>query len=86
MVAASGRAVGTVTSFAYVHENLTFIALACVAHDFRPTPGEAVRGVRTAPGKVGDTIEERSVVELTALTRFPDDDEREAWPGRYGAD
>jgi hypothetical protein len=27
--------------------------------------------------------DERGLVELTALTRFPDDDERIVWPARY---
>ena len=80
---ASGRAVGRVTSFAYVHEDMTFIVLACVEESFQPAPGSLVRGVRAAAGESLSRPDERGLVELTALTRFPDDDERTLWPIRY---
>ncbi len=80
---AAGRAVGRVTSFAYVHEDMTFIVLACVEESFQPAPGRPVRGARAAEGDSPGKPDERSLVELTALTRFPDDDERAAWPSRY---
>jgi glycine hydroxymethyltransferase len=80
---ASGRAVGRVTSFAYVHEDMTFIVLACVEESFQPAPGSLVRGARAAAGELSSRPDERSLVELTALTRFPDDDERAVWPVRY---
>ena len=80
---ASGRAVGRVTSFAYVHEDMTFIVLACAEESFQPAPGSLVRGSRAAAGEPSSRPDERSLVELTALTRFPDDDERAAWPSRY---
>jgi glycine cleavage system aminomethyltransferase T len=80
---ADGRAVGRVTSFAYVHEDMTFIVLACVEESFQPAPGSLVRGARAAAGELSSRPDERSLVELTALTRFPDDDERAVWPVRY---
>jgi glycine cleavage system aminomethyltransferase T len=79
----SGRAAGRVTSFAYVHEDMTFIVLACVEESFQPAPGSLVRGARAAAGEPSSRPDERSLVELTALTCFPDDDERTAWPARY---
>lgn len=80
IVDVSGRAVGQVTSFAYVHEDLTFIALACVQEAFRPDVGEVVTGVRVPAARYDGRCEERSVVKLTTLQRFPTDDERDAWP------
>ncbi len=79
----SGRAVGRVTSFAYVHEDMTFIVLACAEESFQPSPGSLVRGVRASAGEPLSRPDERSLVELTAVTRFPDDKERAAWPARY---
>jgi glycine hydroxymethyltransferase len=79
----SGRAVGRVTSFAYAHEDMTFIVLACVEEPFQPAPGSLVRGARAAVGESSSPPDERSLVELRALTRFPDDEERSAWPARY---
>ncbi len=64
---------------------MTFIVLACVEGSFRPEPGETVAGARIpADGFKGEADEpRRRGVKLTALTRFPEDDERDAWPGRY---
>ena len=42
IVDASGRAVGQVSSFAYVHEDMTFVVLACVEEKFRPKVGDVV--------------------------------------------
>jgi hypothetical protein len=72
-----------VTSFAYVHEDMTFIVLACAEESFQPAPGSLVRGVRAAAGESLSRPDERGLVEMTALTRFPDDDERALWPVRY---
>jgi len=80
---ASGKAVGQVASFAYVHADMTFIVLACVGHDFRPEPGQVVRGARIPTAKFTGSAEERSIVDLAALTRFPNDAERDGWPDRY---
>ena len=80
---ASGRPVGQVTDFAYVHPDMTFFVLACVGPDFRPEPGQAIRGARVPAGKLSGPVEERSIVELTVLTRFPEDEERQTWPERY---
>ena len=77
-----GRAVGEVTSFAYVHEDMTFIALACVEEDFSPEPGQNILGARIRAEKLDGVPEERSLVELVVLSRFPEDAERDAWPVR----
>jgi glycine hydroxymethyltransferase len=79
----AGQPVGQVTSFAYVHEDMTFVVLACVADRFLPAPGEIVRGARTSAAGASDKVEERSIVEMTALGRFPDDAERDGWRARY---
>jgi len=80
---ASNRAVGQVTSFAYVHQDMTFVVLACVEAGFRPEPGAVVRGVRVTSDQLSGEPDERSIVELTVMTRFPEDGERDAWPARY---
>jgi len=80
---ASGRSVGQVTDFAYVHPDLTFFVLACVGPEFRPEPGQVIRGARVPAGKLSGTVEERSIVEMAVLTRFPEDEERRTWPARY---
>ena len=74
------------TSFAYVHEDMTFIVLACVEEAFCPAAGSRVIGARVRAEGVGARPEERSLVELTVLARFPEDGEREAWPRRYSPD
>jgi len=79
----SGKVAGQVTSFAYAREDMTYYVLACVEEAFDPQPGETVVGVRTAPHEVQGPIEERRLVELTALTRFAEREEREAWRERY---
>jgi glycine hydroxymethyltransferase len=78
-----GKAVGQVTSFAYAHGDMTYYVLACVAESFRPAPGQKVRGVRLTADKFTGQAEEQAVVELTALTRFPDECERNGWAARY---
>ena len=79
----SGAAAGEVTSFAYVHEDLTFVALACVEPGFRPAAGVSVRGARVARARYSGEADERRAVALTLLPRFPDEAEREAWRERY---
>ncbi len=69
-----GRAAGEVTSFAYVHEDMTFIVLACVEEEFSPEPGESILGARVRAAQPGGMPEERSVVELTVLSRFQQPD------------
>ena len=79
----SGAPVGEVTSFAYVREDMSFVVFACVEEGFRPAPGEPVTGARVGAGKLSGKVSEKQAVELTALTRFPDDDEREGWAALY---
>ncbi|HUU44042.1 MAG TPA: hypothetical protein VMX57_09690 [Planctomycetota bacterium] len=78
-----GRPVGEVTSFAYVHEDLTFIVLACVSAEFSPEPGHAVTGVRVQRSALDGAPPAASRVDLTAMSRFPADAERAGWPTRY---
>ena len=79
----SGKAVGQVTSFAYVHEDMTFVVLACIEADFRPKVGQIVTGVRTPVENYGGRYQEQLAVPLTVLERFPTNEERESWPARY---
>jgi glycine hydroxymethyltransferase len=81
---ADGKPAGAVTSFAYTHADMTFHLLACVAPDFRPKPGDKVSGIRAAKEKLSGLPDPQSAVELEALPRFPDDNERDSWPERYG--
>ena len=62
---------GEVTSFAYIQEDKTFIALACVDESFQPLPGETVTGARVPPDKLTPDLPTQSLVEMTALPRFP---------------
>lgn len=78
-----GEVVGVVTSFSYIHEDMTFMALAFVEDGFAPEPGEPVRCARRTREQVKASLDERYVVELEALSRFPDDEEREGWAARY---
>ena len=78
-----GNAAAEVTSFAYTHEDKTFIVLACAEEGFRPEPGRTIRGARIPREKFTGDVEERHLVELTVLTRFAKDEERDAWPERY---
>ena len=86
VVDSTGRAVAQVTSFAYVHEDMTFIALACADESFRPKPGEELIGVRATADKYDGHYDERSSVQMVALERFPTDAERDFWPTRYSSD
>lgn len=79
----SGKVAGQVTSFAYIHPDMTFVLLACVDEAYDPTPGASVRGLRLTLDKFDGTIDGRNLVELTALTRFPEDEERDSSPNRY---
>ncbi len=81
----SGAAVGRVTSFAYVDARLNFYVLAAVDADFAPAPGSKVRGVRLPLQRYYPPPNPRSVVELTVMPRFPDDEERRSWRRQYGA-
>jgi len=79
----SDRAVGQVTSFAYAHEDMTFFILACVEEGFQPAPDDVVRGARVAADKYDGRPEPRAIVEMKALTRFPEPEEKDGWPARY---
>ncbi len=83
IVDAEGRPVGQVTSFAYVHDDMTFFVLACVDETFRPASGEKVIGVRRPPAECVGACPEKIRVDLTVLDRFPTDSERDRWPVRY---
>ncbi|MFH0911428.1 MAG: hypothetical protein V1918_08005, partial [Planctomycetota bacterium] len=77
------RKVGTVTSFAFVDPAKNFVALACVEAGFPASPGDVVRGLRAAVHEDGRAPEERKIVRLDVLSRFPDPAEREARQERY---
>ena len=62
---------------------MSFIVLACVEEGFRPAPGEPVTGARATAAKLSGGASEKQAVGLTALPRFPDDDEREGWAALY---
>ena len=63
---------------------LNFSVLACVRSDFCPEPGTVVRAVRVSAEKFRPPAEPRAVVDLEAAERFPVEEERAAWPERYG--
>ena len=79
----AGEPVGQITSFAYTKGDFTFFALASVLSDFRAQPGDAIRAVREPAAKYEPPPRDGGVVELEAVGRFPEDEEREAWPEIY---
>jgi glycine hydroxymethyltransferase len=76
------RPAGVVTSFAYLNEKFDFVVLAYVDATFDITPGRRVLGARVAGASAG-RIDEARLVELTAMPRFPTEDERRDWATRY---
>jgi glycine hydroxymethyltransferase len=84
ILGSDGAPVGQVTSFAYIDDARTFILLACVDESFNPQPGQPVTGARLTPDKLTTPVPDRALVELVALTRFPDDAERADWAVLYG--
>jgi glycine hydroxymethyltransferase len=83
IIDASGKAVGSVTSAAFVDTNFNFYALAAVNTDFHPNSGEKIRAYRTAPEKVDKVVDNSKVVDLNVLTRFPTAQEKSAWKSLY---
>jgi len=79
----AGKAVGVVTSAAFVDNGFNFYALASVANDFSPASGAKIRSYRTSPDKVDATIDKNKVVELNVLTRFPTASEKTNWKNLY---
>jgi glycine cleavage system aminomethyltransferase T len=71
----SGRAVGTVTSSAFTDEEFNCYVLAAVEPSFKPAPGAEVKAVRTAFDQYSPPADEKSIVILSALERFPPDEE-----------
>ena len=80
---ASGKAVGTVTSAAFVDSQFNFFALAAVENSFYPQPGSIIRAYRTTPEKVDKDLDVNKSVEVTVLTRFPTADEKTKWKAQY---
>ncbi len=76
------QAAGVVTSFAYVNAELDFVVLAYVDVELDLTPGRRIEGLRLN-AHPGSPIDEGKIVELTAMTRFPQDEERLGWAARY---
>ena len=73
------RAVGAVTSFSFVNKEFDFVALAWVEEDFTPEPGVEVRAARLRRDRYSAPPGPDARVSLTALTRFPHDEERLSW-------
>lgn len=73
------RAVGAVTSFSFINEEFDFVALAWVEEGFTPEPGVEVRAARLRRDRYSAPPGPDARVSLTALTRFPDDEERLSW-------
>lgn len=80
---ASGKAVGSVTSAAFVDNGFNFYALAAVDNKFNPQSGEKIRSYRTTPDKMDATVDPNKVVELNVLTRFPTATEKANWRNLY---
>ncbi|MBN1673259.1 MAG: serine hydroxymethyltransferase [Kiritimatiellae bacterium] len=76
---AGGQAAGAITSFAFVDESFGYYAMAAVTAGFEPEPGARVRVVRVPHGKYAGQADEKSVVELEALPRFPSPEEKAGW-------
>lgn len=80
---ASGKAIGSVTSSAFVDNSFTFYALAAVDNAFYPAAGATIRAYRTAPEKVDKTIDANKAVDVKVLSRFPTAAEKGAWKDAY---
>jgi glycine hydroxymethyltransferase len=78
-----GQAVGVVTSFAFSDASYDFHVLAAVRESFQPKAGRVIRGVRAKPDEVTSPIDERKVVDLSVLTRFPTPEEKQRWKEKY---
>ncbi len=73
---------GVVTSFAYLNDALDFVVLAYVDVGLDTTPGRQIEGLRMTSPPDGD-VDAAKIVELTAMRRFPDVEERTGWADRY---
>lgn len=76
------QAAGVVTSFAFLNDAYDFVVLAYVDVDLDLTPGRRIEGLRMTEHP-GDGVDDRKVVELTAMSRFPTPVDRAAWAGQY---
>lgn len=79
-----GNVAGVVTSFAFSDDSFNFFVLAAVRTGFRPEEGSKVRAVRAKPEQVESPVDERKVVELDVLTRFPSPEDKANWREEYG--
>jgi len=77
------RPAGVVTSFAYLNEAFDFVVLAYVDVGLDITPGRRIQGIRVNELTNG-TFDDSRVVTLTALTRFPGEQERLGWASFHG--
>ncbi len=79
-----GRAVGVVTSFAFLNDAYDFVVLAGVDVEIDLTPGRPIRGLRaSSPPEPDAALPASKLVDLTVMTRFPTQEEREGWAERY---
>jgi len=76
------QAAGVVTSFAYLNDAFDFVVLAYVDVGLDITTGRHIEGLRMTSPPSGD-VDAGKIVDLTAMTRFPDMDERTGWADRY---
>ena len=78
-----GKAVGSVTSAAFVDSQFNYFAIAAVDNAFHPEPGSSVKAYRTTPDKVDKVLDSNKAVDVTVLTRFPTPQEKSNWQTRY---
>lgn len=79
----AGKAVGSVTSSAFVDEEYNFFALAAVDNKFNPAAGSTIRAYRTTPEKVDATLDVGKTVGVSVLSRFPTAAEKAGWKTLY---
>ncbi len=78
-----GNKMGQVTSFAFLDEDKNFIVLALVDFGCKIPISSVVRGYRASEVDDKKGVDERKVVELTMMSRFAKDEEKEIWLELY---
>ncbi|GMV80111.1 MAG: hypothetical protein AMXMBFR7_12950 [Planctomycetota bacterium] len=78
-----GQVAGVVTSFSFSDSDFNFHVLAAVRNSFKPAEGSVVRAVRATPDQIDGEPEASKVVELTVVSRFPDENEKSGWKAKY---
>jgi glycine hydroxymethyltransferase len=83
IIDSDGNSRGIVTSFAFLDEDKNFMVIACVDADFELNDGDSVKGYRAAKINEKKGVEDKKVVELTSISRFPSDEEKDSWVKIY---